>query len=116
MESPIRTLNSNKNGGEIPRTFFHSPCCNQGEIGHALCGFKGRYSLIAVTIALAEILGKSTGIFQHRLELLFQRSERFLEGGPSKRSRLIMLSNGHILSQKRYYNHDYFPHFLQDQD
>jgi len=70
MESPIRTLNSYKNGDEIPQTFFHSPCCNQGEIGHAICGFKGRYSLIAVTMALAEILGKGTGIFQHRPELL----------------------------------------------
>jgi hypothetical protein len=30
----------------------------------------GRNWLIAVTIALADILGKGTGIFQHRLELL----------------------------------------------
>jgi len=66
MENPIRTLNSYKNGNEIPRTiFFHSPCCNQG------AGMLyGRYSLIAVTIALADILGKGAGIFQHRLELL----------------------------------------------
>ena len=50
--------------------------------GHALCGIKGRYSLIAVTMALAEILGKGTGIFQQDLNYS-QSSERFLESEPA---------------------------------